>query len=143
MNVGIFLPKARPRPFILDGIAEYRKRLSKICDLRVSYGDGHKNEPPRGAVRSVLNVLISGGAGSRDMTSEEFAAWIQAALNRSVSGFAFWIPESGEKPDKPAAAWDEAIRLTYIETDWDLTALILAEQVYRAFMILGGSAYHK
>jgi len=137
VDVDVFLPAA-PKGFIAEGIAEYRKRLSGFCELRLFYGDGPSRSPAR-VGGSRVNMLV-GGPDAADFTSEGFAAWLRAQMNRSASRFSFWAPRSGENP---RIAWDGAIRLTYIETDWDLTALILAEQIYRAFMILNGSPYHK
>ncbi|MCL2461675.1 MAG: 23S rRNA (pseudouridine(1915)-N(3))-methyltransferase RlmH [Defluviitaleaceae bacterium] len=146
MRFDIILPDSKPKGFISDAIAEYRKRLSRFCDLRLFYRSANGRQAGRTGhgSGSCVNVLVASGAeGANDFTSEEFAGWIQARLNRSAGGFAFWIPGEGENPKDFGAAWDEVIRLTYIETEWDLAALILTEQIYRAFMINSGSAYHK
>ena len=150
MNVDISLPDGKAKAFVLDGIAEYQKRLLRFCDLRLLYRNGpgrFHGQTERGSGPRVNVLAVSGAArglaDAADLSSEGFAAWMQSLMNRSAGGFVFHIAKSGECLADLCPVWDAAIRIAYVETDWDLTALILAEQIYRAFMIMNGRTYHK
>lgn len=89
---------------------------------------------------AVLVLLDSRG---RRMTSEEFAAWLGARRDEGAQEIVFAVG--------PADGWTEAARkragltlsLGSMTMAHGLARLVIAEQIYRAVMILTGHPYHR
>ncbi len=88
----------------------------------------------------VLPVLLD--SRGRQMTSEDFAAWLGARRDDGAQHIVFAIG--------PASGWSHAARsraqlllsLGSLTLAHALARLVLAEQLYRAFTILSGHPYH-
>jgi 23S rRNA (pseudouridine1915-N3)-methyltransferase len=93
----------------------------------------------RGRQAEVLVLLDSRG---RQMTSEEFAAWLGARRDEGTQEILFAVG--------PASGWTDAARkqagmtlsLGKITMAHGLARLVMAEQIYRAVTILTGHPYH-
>jgi 23S rRNA (pseudouridine1915-N3)-methyltransferase len=87
-----------------------------------------------------ITVLLD--SRGRQMTSEEFAAWLGRQRDNSAQQIVFAIG--------PADGWSETARkramlllsLGPLTLAHALARVVLAEQVYRAFTILAGHPYH-
>jgi 23S rRNA (pseudouridine1915-N3)-methyltransferase len=85
-------------------------------------------------------VLLSADGPPR--TSEAFAAWLGERMDRGES-LAFAIGSSeGFDPGLKAEIRDH-LSLSPMTFPHDLSRVLLLEQLYRAFAILRGTAYHK
>jgi 23S rRNA (pseudouridine1915-N3)-methyltransferase len=91
--------------------------------------------------RTPVVVVLLDSRG-RNMTSENFAAWLGKQRDAGVQHVTFAIG--------PANGWSEAIRpratlllsLGQMTMAHALARLVVAEQIYRAFTILSGHPYH-
>lgn len=94
----------------------------------------------RGGRTPALAVLLDGRG--RQMSSEDFAAWLGARRDEGVQQIVFAVG--------PADGWSEAARgraqlllsLGPMTLAHDLARLVMAEQIYRAVTILTGHPYH-
>lgn len=95
---------------------------------------------PKGRSKAELVLLDSRG---RQLTSEQFAAWLGARRGEAVREIAFAVG--------PADGWTDAARkqaamvlsLGSMTMAHGLARLVIAEQIYRAVTILTGHPYHR
>lgn len=145
--------------FYADAAAEYQKRLSAYCNLKITELPekrlGQSPSPAeieqalareRDELRakippnaSVVALCIEGRPYSSTQLAELVGDWAQNPARHLV----FVIGGSyGLHPDIKAQAW---VRLSMSPMTFPhhLARVMLLEQVYRAFKIREGSAYHK
>ncbi len=99
----------------------------------------------RGSGRTKLalvpGLILLDSRGSR-FSSEEFAEWLRRQRDQGAQRLIFAVG--------PANGWSEAIReragmllsLGPLTLPHELAAVVLAEQIYRAFTIIEGHPYH-
>ena len=132
--------------FLIDGVAEYLKRLRKfatvevreVSELRTVDAEGKKLlslVPPD----SWLCVLDVAGV---ELTSEGFAKKIAALNLGGVSHLTFAIGGAFGLSDELRRAADFRLSLSPMTFTHQMARLILAEQIYRAFKINRGEPYH-
>ncbi|HEY6986634.1 MAG TPA: 23S rRNA (pseudouridine(1915)-N(3))-methyltransferase RlmH [Rhodanobacteraceae bacterium] len=141
--------------WVADGFAEYRKRLShelplELVEIRVGMR-GKGRDPARAiaeesaAVRAALpknaHVVALDGRGE-NWSSEALAAELKRwRMQGRDLAFVIGGPD-GHAPDVLAAAHQHwslgALTLPHM-----LVRLVVAEQLYRAAMILAGHPYHR
>jgi 23S rRNA (pseudouridine1915-N3)-methyltransferase len=93
----------------------------------------------RGRTQPILVLLDSRG---KQLTSEEFAAWLGTQRDQGQQSIVFAIG--------PADGWSEETRkranllLSFgpMTMPHELARVVLSEQIYRAFTILSGHPYH-
>ena len=144
-------------PWLREGFSEYQKRLSSYCDLSVvevpEYrlpDDPSPAQMEKGLAeegRAILDrvgrtpfaaLCIEGKA----LSSPELARFLKER-QQAAGGFAFVIGGSfGLAPQVKERA---VIRLSLSAMTFphQLFRVMLAEQLYRGFSILGGGKYHK
>ena len=88
--------------------------------------------------------LIALDEDGKKLTSREFAAMIEKKLNSGVSSFSFAIGgaygwDKGLIKEKAAAV----ISLSPLTFTYQMTRMILVEQIYRALSIINHQPYHK
>ena len=126
----------------LAGLQEYKKRLSQNCQLGWKTGV----EPPALSETSggetsqagqILTVLLD--RTGQSYTSPELARQIQTWMTSGTSQLMFYIgvPNLGRRPKFGT------LSLSPVALSSDTAGLLMAEQIYRAFRILEGKAYHK
>lgn len=134
--------------YFKDGIAEYIKRLGKYCDVTVTElpdekDDGRAAEEESKALLSRMNgFTILTDLRGKQPTSEEFSALVQSAYLRT-SKVQVIIGGSRGVTDEVRARADATVSFGRMTFPHRLMRLIVAEQLYRAFAIEEGSAYHK
>ena len=147
----------RPRDRSLaEAIDRYETRAARywpldVCEVR--------DEPARASTTAVevreregerllarlprdARLVVCDAAGEQ-LTSEQFAAWLQGERERAQRDVAFVVGGAfGHSPQVRAAA---ATLLSF--SRWtlphDIARLVLAEQLYRAGTITRGEPYHK
>ena len=136
--------------FYRDAVAEYVKRLSRFAKVEfreLAEGARKKAESDPEAeaediLRAVKGYVIALAVEGEKVSSEKLAGKLKALCDEGKE-ITFVIGSScGLSPRvKRAADW----RLSFSDMTFphQLMRVILAEQVYRAFMINSGSAYHK
>ena len=141
--------------YFSDGIAEYAKRLSRFCEFKIIEVDEENFKKAESGDISVIKeregerilphlkgrVFAMAIEGKR-RSSEEFARLIQTAAD-SVGVMTFVVGGSYGLSEAVKSRADGLVSFSEMTFPHTLFRLMLTEQIYRAFTILGGSAYHK
>ena len=140
--------------YFSDGILEYSKRLSRFCDFKIievpeenftKVSDGEIDVIKKAECDRILPYLkgkvYAMAIEGKQMSSEKFAKALDSVA-LSFNEVTFVIGGSYGLSDeiKKKAELFSFSQMTFPHT---LFRLMLTEQVYRAFMINSGSAYHK
>ncbi len=145
--------------YLREGIGEYAKRLSRFCDLQLievedeqapdslsAAQEEHVKKKESARIISKLKegtYLIVMDVKGCKKSSEDFAAALQASFTGGRSNITFVIGGSlGLDPELIKKA-DLRLSLSDMTFPHQLTRLVLLEQLFRAFKILGGETYHK
>lgn len=138
-------PKSHSREPAYDALTrEYVSRISRYQEIEANDLPSEAAlvkllERSAGRTTPVLVLLDSRG---RQMTSEEFATFIEAQQAADVQRLIFAVgPADGFTNDtnrKP----HKAISLGRMTLPHELARVVLLEQIYRAFTILKGHPYH-
>ena len=130
--------------FYREAVAEYAKRLSRFAKVEIK-------ELPEGAnpeaeadeiLRACKGYTIALAVEGEKLSSEKLAKKMQtlADTGKDVS---FVIGSSCGLSDRVKNAADYKLSFSDMTFPHQLMRVILAEQVYRAYMINAGSTYHK
>ena len=130
--------------FYREAVAEYVKRLSRFAKVEIK-------ELPEGAnpeaeadeiLRAVKGYTIALAVEGEKLSSEKLAGKMKK-LTDAGKEITFVIGSSCGLSDKVKGAADYKLSFSDMTFPHQLMRVILAEQVYRAFMINAGSTYHK
>lgn len=145
--------------FIKQGIDEYRKRLSRYCNLDIievqdelipdnaSYGEQSiikKKEAERAArhIKQGSFVFFLDVSGKK-LSSEEFSKKLSDVMIQGNSHVTFVIGGSIGFDEDFMNMADMKLSLSDMTFTHQMVRLIILEQIYRAFKIMMGEAYHK
>ena len=145
--------------FWRDAIDEYSKRLSRYCSLEIKElsevqigenpspseietvllkeAEAIEKEIPRDA--AVFPLCIEG----KELSSREFAEKIEGVSLLGKSKICFIIGSSHGMSERIKQKADFKLSFSKMTFPHQLFRVLLLEQIYRAFTILGGSKYHK
>lgn len=145
--------------FYTEAIAEYGKRLSRYCKLEMIQVADEKT--PDGAsqaqerqikeregqrilaqIREGAYVIVLAIEGKM-MGSKELAAKIERLGTQGKSQVVFVIGGSLGVSRQVIERADEALSFSRMTFPHQLMRVILLEQVYRCYRIIGGEPYHK
>ncbi|MBQ8291289.1 MAG: 23S rRNA (pseudouridine(1915)-N(3))-methyltransferase RlmH [Clostridia bacterium] len=130
--------------FYREAVAEYVKRLSRFAKVEIK-------ELPEGAnpeseaediLRALKGYVIALVVEGEKLSSEKLAKKLQTLTNEGKD-VTFVIGSSCGLSDRVKTAADYKLSFSDMTFPHQLMRVILAEQVYRAFMINAGSTYHK
>lgn len=153
MNIRIISVGKVKQSFVLEGEAEYLKRLkpyTKISteELGLDGGDGSEQQlakealKVKGHLKGSERVYLLDESGEK-LSSKGFASCLNADFNSGYSQFVFLIGGPfGWHPDMRKEA-HAVLSLSALTFPHQLSRLILIEQLYRAFSIIKGAPYHK
>jgi 23S rRNA (pseudouridine1915-N3)-methyltransferase len=127
-----YIGKPRSRP-LNEAAAEYAKRLGRYCRFYLREIKSEKDAPETKALRVVLDPR------GEVMDSAQFASFLEGA-QRDI---AFYIGGADGWSDQFRRGADRLLSLSKMTLPHELARVLLAEQVYRAFTILGGHPYNK
>ena len=142
--------------YLKDGIEEYAKRLSRFCKFEII--EVSEELLPDTSQKSIQGVKISEGERiiaklkgysialdlkGKMLTSEELSAKVSTLKQSGVSTITFVIGGSYGLSQQVLDKCDFSLCFGAITYPHQLIRLVLTEQIYRAFMIEEGSAYHK
>ena len=159
MNIHIIVVGKLKERYLTDGCKEYMKRLSAFCKINIVEVDEYKlpDNPKASEIEiclkkegeSILSKIPKNSAviplciEGKQMSSVKFADSISKLAVDGTSDISFIIGGS-------YGIWQEIkekgkIKLSMSEMTFphQLARLMLLEQIYRAFMIMGGAKYHK
>lgn len=140
MKLAVFAVGKLKEAWVQEGCAEYAKRVrGKLpLDLVEVKDDGEfaRKIPPR----YKLWALDERG---RELSSEELAASLRAAMNGGEQGIALIIGGADGLPRELVARAGFVWSLGRLTLPHRLARLIVLEQLYRALSILRGEPYHR
>ena len=142
--------------YFADGISEYAKRLSKFCQFNIiEVAEENYNKVDQ----SLINVIkekegekimphlkgyvVAMAIEGKNLSSERFAEHVKGLISRGTGVITFVIGGSYGLTDRVKERVDMLMSFSEMTFPHTLFRLMLTEQIYRAFSIIGGSAYHK
>lgn len=142
--------------YFSDGIEEYKKRLGKYCEFNiVEIQEENFNKVDDALICQIKekegDKILSALKGyvfamaieGKKFSSEKFAGRIKELTDLGTGVFTFVIGGSYGLSDRVKKKADQLISFSDMTFPHTLFRLMLTEQIYRAFSIIGGSAYHK
>ena len=145
--------------FLTAAMDEYAKRLSAYCNFDVvEVKDEKTPENPSVAEKNavlereadrILEKIPKGAkiitlcVEGKQMPSESFAELINKATVSGVSHLVFVIGGSMGLADRVKNLSEIKLSFSQMTFPHMLMRVILAEQIYRGFTIIGGKTYHK
>lgn len=159
MKVKIIAVGKLKEKYLKDGIAEYGKRMSRFAKFEIvelpdektpdnaSEAQNHQIMEKEGdrilANISERDYVIVLAIEGKQFPSEEFSRIIADTTLRGYSDIVFVIGGSLGLADKVKKRANLKMSFGLLTLPHQLMRLVLAEQIYRAFMIQQGSPYHK
>ncbi len=130
--------------FYREAVAEYQKRLSRFAKVEIKeLPEGADPEAEKGDIlRSLKGYVIALAVEGEKLSSERLAKKLKA-LSDEGKDVTFVIGSSCGLADEVKARADYRLSFSDMTFPHQLMRVILAEQVYRAFMINAGATYHK
>lgn len=142
--------------YFLEGINEYAKRLSRFCEFKIiEISEENLKSFDESLVESVkekesLNILphmkgyvFATAIEGKKYSSQSFAKKLDVLIGGGTGVFTFVIGGSYGLADKIKNTANELVSFSDMTFPHTLFRLMFTEQLYRAFSILSGSAYHK
>ena len=142
--------------YFLDGINEYAKRLKRFCQFSIVEVAEENYDKAQGKMLDVIKekeaerilpnlkgFVFAMAIEGEKFSSENFAKKIKNLTDDGVGEFTFVIGGSYGLSDKVKKRADKLISFSDMTFPHTLFRLILCEQIYRAYTINEGTAYHK
>lgn len=132
--------------YFAEAAAEYAKRLKiyskiKIIEIEKPGMDKGSAAIEKHLTRGVLKIALV--IGGKQMSSKEFAEFIQYAATHGTSEIMFIIGGAYGLSDSVIEKCDYRLSLSKFTFPHQLARVILLEQLYRAFTIIGNTPYNK
>lgn len=130
--------------FYTEAVAEYVKRLSRFAKVEIKeLPEGSSVEAEADSIlKACKGYVIALAVEGEKLSSEKLAAKL-GKLTDEGKDVSFVIGSSCGLSDRVKKAADYRLSFSDMTFPHQLMRVILAEQVYRAFMINAGSTYHK
>ncbi|MGO2890799.1 23S rRNA (pseudouridine(1915)-N(3))-methyltransferase RlmH [Enterococcus devriesei] len=159
MNIKIISVGKLKEKYLVQGIAEYTKRLSKYCKISLVEVPDEK-APEKLSEAEMIQVKAKEGdrilakikeseyvfalaINGKNPSSEEFAETLDKLQTSGNSQFVFVIGGSLGLSDEVLKRSNAQMSFGKMTYPHQLMRLILAEQIYRAMRINAGEPYHK
>lgn len=159
MNIKIISVGKLKEKYLVQGINEYTKRLSKYCKISLVEVPDEK-APEKLSEAEMLQVKEKEGErilakikeqeyvfalaiNGKNPSSEEFAATLDQLQTSGKSQFVFVIGGSLGLSEQVLKRSNTQISFGKMTYPHQLMRLILVEQIYRSFRINAGEPYHK
>ena len=130
--------------FYREAVEEYVKRLSRFAKIEIK--ELAESANPEAEAEDILKAckgyVIALAVEGEKLSSEKLAKKIKT-LTDAGKEISFVIGSSCGLSNRVKQFADERISFSDMTFPHQLMRVILAEQVYRAFMINAGSTYHK
>ena len=125
-------------------LAEYAKRLARFCRLEVTVLPERRTpeEEADAILRACRGHVFALAVEGKQVSSEQFAAEI-ASLCDAGKEMTFVIGSSCGLAERVKRQADGLLSFSKMTFPHQMMRVILAEQIYRAFMIAAGAEYHK
>ena len=142
--------------YFADGIAESSKRLSRFCEFKITEVAEENYQKADGALINTIKekegeriiphlkgYVYAMAIEGKKTSSERLALSIKNLCDKGNGVITFVIGGSYGLSDAVKDRADELLSFSDMTFPHTLFRLMLTEQIYRAFSINGGSAYHK
>lgn len=142
--------------YFADGILEYSKRLSRYCEFKIIEIAEENYQKADGALINVIKdkegeriiphlkgYVYAMAIEGKKTSSEKLALSIKNLCDKGNGVITFVIGGSYGLSNAVKDRADELLSFSDMTFPHTLFRLMLSEQIYRAFSINGGSAYHK
>ena len=137
----VMLGKTR-RPELRTSIDDYVKRISRYAPIEVIELRESEAALKRFAFGQPSTVVLLDDAG-KSLDSNGFAKWLGEHRDRSTRQLIFVCGGAEGFPEDIRRQAHQQLSLSTMTYSHELARVMLAEQLYRAFAILAGSAYPK
>lgn len=138
--------------FYTEAFEEYKKRLNRFCEFKLyeCKEESLEGVSPAVALKKECDEIMPLLKGrvvalcveGKQFSSEEFAEKLKSAKD-CAGEITFVIGSSCGLDERVKQKADEKISFSKMTFPHMLFRVMLAEQIYRAFMINGGGKYHK
>ena len=130
--------------FYREAVSEYVKRMSRFAKVEIKeLAEGVSLETEADEIlRTIRGHVIALAVEGEKLSSEKLASKIKK-LTDAGQEITFVIGSSCGLSERVKAAADYKLSFSPMTFPHQLMRVILAEQVYRAYMINAGSTYHK
>ena len=155
MKVTLILVGRNKESWIETGLKDYKKRIKRylpfdVIEVPTVKGSGKmtKNEIKEKEGKEILNNIRSNSyvvlldENGKEYTSEEFAEWLQGAMNRSIQYLVFIIGGAYGFSDEIKNRANRKLSLSKMTFSHQIVRLVFGEQLYRALTIIKGEPYH-
>ncbi len=155
MRISIISIGKVKQQFIKEGEKEYLDRMKSEHKIEcIELGGDHSSSLPEAEIKAKEGKQILGAIkesqlvialdeGGKMMTSPEFASYLDSKMNQGQSNIAFIIGGAFGLDVSVKKRAEKILALSPMTFTYQMSRLILIEQIYRATMILKGSPYHK
>ncbi|MBP5180757.1 MAG: 23S rRNA (pseudouridine(1915)-N(3))-methyltransferase RlmH [Clostridiales bacterium] len=154
MEIRIISPGKTREKWLIDGIEEYRKRLSKYCKTElVEVEASPDNIPVERALEKEGELMLSKikpgdqvwaiDLHGNEMKSEEISKALISSLEKGGGKLTLVIGGSNGISPKVTERANLRLCLGKHTMTHTMTRLIILEQIYRGFKIYSGENYHK
>jgi 23S rRNA (pseudouridine1915-N3)-methyltransferase len=159
MNIKIISVGKLKEKYLVQGINEYTKRLSKYCKITLvevpdekapeKLSDAEMTQVKEKEGERILakvkdqEYVFALAINGKNPSSEDFAATLDSLQLSGKSQFVFIIGGSLGLSDQVLKRSNAQISFGKMTYPHQLMRLILVEQIYRAFRINAGEPYHK
>lgn len=142
--------------YFSDGIDEYAKRLSRFCDFKITEISEEnyqkiddslilqiKEKEWEKIIPHLKGFVVAMAIEGKKYSSEGFANLIKSLSDKGQGVITFVIGGSYGLSDAVKSRANALISFSDMTFPHTMFRLMLTEQIYRAFSIMGKSAYHK
>lgn len=145
--------------YLRDACAEYSKRLSAFCKLKVIELSPERlsENPSQAEIQKALSVegkkilekipdraaIIAMCIEGKQLSSEELSKKLSAFATQGIGSVAFVIGGSFGLSDEVKEKSTLRLSVSRMTFPHQLFRVMLLEQIYRAFQIQSGTKYHK
>jgi len=159
LNITIISVGKLKEKYLKQAVEEYSKRLQRYCRLDIIELNDEKtpdNASPKEEqqikekeVQAILKAIkdnsfvIALDLKGKMLSSEEFASFIQDSNTRGISSFTFVIGGSLGLSQEIINRANYKLCFSKMTFPHQLFRVMLLEQIYRGFRIIGGEPYHK
>jgi 23S rRNA (pseudouridine1915-N3)-methyltransferase len=137
----VMLGKTRS-PEVRAIIDDYVKRIGRSTPIEITELRETDAALKKFAFEQPSTIVLLDAAG-KNLDSNEFAKWLGEHRDRSTRQLTFVCGGADGFPEEIRRQADQKLSLSPMTYSHELARAMLAEQLYRAFAILSGSAYPK